>query len=116
MAGAGSLVRNERRVALAWLLLAALVVAFLAVWGVALGGAERVSLAISGRLEQRLARGEQLFDAGRFEEAALELELLDRDHPAVFSKHALDRQRERVLELLARSYAALDRKARAHAA
>jgi tetratricopeptide (TPR) repeat protein len=106
-------VRSERLLALTWLGLGALVLAFIGVWGVALGGAERGTQVLAGRLERRLARGAELYEDGHFEEAALELELLDRDHPAIFIKHRLDRQRERLLELLARSHAALDRKGRA---
>lgn len=74
---------------------------------------DRVLRGLEGRWEARLERGEALFAEGRFEQAAAWLEELDRDHPATFVKHHLDRQRERVLELLARSHAALDRKGRA---
>jgi tetratricopeptide (TPR) repeat protein len=113
MAGAGALLRSERLLALTWLGLGALLVALLYVWGVAGGGAERLTEALDGRYQRRLEHAEGLYGDGRFEEAALELELLDRDHPAVSNRYGLDRQRERVLELLARSHAELDRKARA---
>ena len=105
--------RSERRLALLWLAVCGLGLAVLGLWGVVGGGAERAALALEGRLQERLDEAERLFAAGRFDAAAERLERLDRDHPAVFVKHRLDRQRERVLELLARSLTALGKKGRA---
>ena len=108
--------RRERGLTLAWLAASGLVLGILVVWGIALGGAERTVEALDARWQSRLSEAERLFEAGSFEAAAARLERIDRDHPAVFVKHRLDRQRERVLELLARSHLALDRKGRATAA
>lgn len=80
---------------------------------VVLGVPDRVLRELDGRWAARLQRGEELYAEGRYEQAAAWLEQLDRQHPAGFVKHHLDRQRERVLELLARSHAALERKGRA---
>lgn len=107
------LARHERRWVAAWLVGWALVFGVLAVWGLGLNGFERVVERWNGRWALRLARCEELVAAGRHEEAAERLARLDAEHPAVFVKHALDRQRERVLELLGESQRALGRKGRA---
>jgi hypothetical protein len=105
--------RHERKLIVAWLLACVLVVGVVGVWGVALGGAERVVDRWNWRWGARVERGRQLVDEGRYEEAAVFLERLDADFPAVSIKHRMDRQREELLELLGSSYTELDRKGRA---
>lgn len=111
-AGSGRSV-TRRRLGLAWLALWALVFAVLGVWGLGLRGAERAVDRWHARWEERLAEGEALVAAERHEEAARFLEAFDAEHPAVFVKHGLDRQRERGLELLGACYTALGERERA---
>lgn len=59
-----------------------------------------------GRWARRLAGGERLLGAGRNEEATAFLARLDRLHPATSVRHARDKERERLLLLLARGYEA----------
>ena len=105
--------RNERKLIVAWLLACALLVGIVAVWGVAMGGAERVVDGWAERWVERVQHGRELVEEERFEEAAAYLEQLDADHPAIFVKHRMDTDRELLLELLGQSYIALDRKGRA---
>lgn len=60
--------------------------------------------------EGRIAEAEALVAASRFAEAEPVLVALDRDFPARTRLHALDRERERILHALGRTYLALDRK------
>ena len=108
--------RNERKLIAAWFAGGALLLGLIAVWGVGLRGAERVVEAWSGRWDARVARAEELFRSAQYERAAATLERLDAAHPAVFVKHARDRERERVLELLGQSHLELGHKRRALAA
>jgi tetratricopeptide (TPR) repeat protein len=101
---------HERLGIVAWLLGTALALGALAVWGVALGGAERAARAWDARWLERLAQGERLCVDGHFGEAAAFLEQLDGEFPARSVKHRWDRERERLLGLLAKSYTELDRK------
>jgi hypothetical protein len=107
------LYRHERKLIAAWFGAGALLLGLIAVWGVGLRGAERVVEAWHGRWDARVAHAEELVAAGRYEEAAAYLEQLDAAHPALFVKHARDRERERVLELLGRSHLTLGHKRRA---
>ncbi len=107
---AGIVRRRERALIVAWLAACALLLGALGVWGVGFGGAERVIDAWNARWIPRIEAGEELMEAGRFEQAAAHFERLDRDFPALFIKHRLDRERERVLERLGASYLELDRK------
>ena len=107
------LYRHERKLIAAWFGGMALLLGLIAVWGVGLGGAERVVEAWNGRWAARVARAEELFAAHRYEEAAAYLERLERAHPARFVKHARDREHERVLELLGLSHLTLGHKRRA---
>jgi tetratricopeptide (TPR) repeat protein len=65
----------------------------------------------NGSWMEQLNEGELLIKEGRFAEAAAHLERLDRMHPARNVRHALNRERERLLSLLAQSYEGLDRRA-----
>jgi len=67
------------------------------------------------RWTRRLEQGEVLVARGDFAGAVDYLERLDAAFPARDVRHARDRQRERLLLLLGRSYEALDRKSRAMA-
>jgi tetratricopeptide (TPR) repeat protein len=60
---------------------------------------------------RRLRAGERMVAEGRMEEAADYLSRLDRIHPATGVRHGRDKERERLLRALARSYEALDRRA-----
>ena len=62
------------------------------------------------RWTDRLETGEALLAAGRLEEAQAYLEQLDRRFPARNVRHALDKERERVLLALGRTYEALGRR------
>ena len=109
--------RNERRLIVAWLAGCALVLALVA-YAIAFGGAERAIEAWDGRWTARVDHAESLVHSkgaskARLTEAAAELEAIDRDFPAQFIKHRLDRERERILGLLGECYVALDKKGRA---
>lgn len=62
---------------------------------------------------RRVELGEGLVRAGRYQEAATYLARLDRQFPARDARHALDKERERLLVALGRSYAELGSKQRA---
>lgn len=104
---------HERGVATAWVALCLVVLGVLGVWGVALNGAERVVDERNARWTERVDVVAALVRAGKYEAAADVAEALDREFPAVFVKHRLDRERERLLGLLGEASVALDRKARA---
>ena len=106
--------RNERRLIVAWLAGCAALLALVA-WAIAFGGAERTIEAWDARWVPRIDRAEALMrsNGGSKETltlAAAELEAIDRDFPAQFIKHRLDRERERILGLLGECYVGLDRK------
>jgi hypothetical protein len=112
MSLAGAVRRNERALIVAWLASCAVLLGVIGVWGVGLGGAERAIDLWNERWIPRIERAEELLAAGQVEEAALHFERLDRDLPAIFVKHRLDRERERVLEQLGTAYLQLDKKRR----
>jgi tetratricopeptide (TPR) repeat protein len=108
--------RHERALIVGWLAFCAASIAVLGAWGVALGGAERAVEAWDARWIAELDRIEADVRAGRHAEAAEALERLDADQPALFVKHRHDRQRERLLGLLAECDVALDRRGKAREA
>ena len=71
---------------------------------------ERALVAREARWATRVATGEALLAAGRLEEAQAYLEQLDRRFPARNVRHALDKERERLLLSLGNTYAALGRR------
>ncbi len=75
--------------------------------------AERAIRVWEHRWIRRVELGEGLVRAGRYEEAAAYLARLDRQFPARDVRHALDKERERLLVALGRSYAELGSKQRA---
>ncbi len=107
---------RERRWIALWLAGWSGLFAFLALWGLGANGLERLVERWNERWALRLQRGEELVNAGRLEEAASYLERLDAAHPAVFAKHGRDRERERVLALLAECHVELGNKSLALAA
>jgi tetratricopeptide (TPR) repeat protein len=108
--------QHERGLIRAWIVGAVLLVLVLFTWGIVFRGAERVVDAWQARWPARIDRCASLAEQGRFEEAAQTLEQLDQDFPARTVKHRYDRERERLLTLLAHCYVKLDRKKRALAA
>ncbi|MEO6710233.1 MAG: hypothetical protein ABIP42_11700 [Planctomycetota bacterium] len=104
---------HERGLIVAWLFTMVLVLGIGFVWGIRFRGFERVVDAYEARWPARVERGQKLFEAGRYEEAASFLEHLDADFPARSVKHRFDREREKLLTALARSYVKLDKKRRA---
>ncbi len=104
---------HERRLIVAWF--AGWIVFFGAVfaWGIWARGLERVVVAWNARTGERLAHAEQLIAAKDWEKAKLELIALDADHPAIQVKHRLDKERERVLELLGLCFEETDHKKKA---
>lgn len=71
---------------------------------------ERALVAREARWASRVATGEALLAAGRLEDAQAYLEQLDRGFPARNVRHALDKERERLLLALGNTYAALGRR------
>jgi tetratricopeptide (TPR) repeat protein len=107
--------RHERSIALAYLAmvaLAAVLLFFPPTRHQLLGALQGVSDRWDARWERRLAEGERLVRAGRFEEAATYLENLDRAFPAPSAEHARDQEREHTLRLLAEAYEGLGRNTR----
>src|SRR5688572_9113820 len=74
--------RHERALIAAWLGGCALLLTFLGLWGVALGGAERAVDSWDRSWLRELDRLESEVAAGGWESAAPALERLDRDQPA----------------------------------
>lgn len=110
--------RHERALAAAYLVVAGLAIAVLAIAPARvalLGRMERAADWWDDRWTRRLGRAEALVQAGRWDEAAAYLERLDRVFPAQNVRHGRDKERERLLELLGRSYEAQGRRARAMA-
>ena len=104
--------RRERPLILAWILGWTALLGLLA-WGAISGKADRAMENLESRWPGRVRAAEAVFESGDYEAAAARLEALDAEFPARFVKHRLDRERERVLELLGRSYVELGRKRRA---
>jgi tetratricopeptide (TPR) repeat protein len=78
-----------------------------------LGSIQRGVQSWDDRWTRRLEMGEDLVRTGRYAEAATYLERLDQEFPAKDVRHRRDKERERLLVALGRSYTELDRKARA---
>ncbi|HXG43211.1 MAG TPA: tetratricopeptide repeat protein [Gemmatimonadales bacterium] len=111
--------RHERALAAAYLVLAGLTLAAFAIAptrAALLRRLERAADWWDDRWTRRLGRAEALVGAGRWDEAAAYLERLDRVFPARNVRHGRDKERERLLELLGRSYEAQGRGGRAMAA
>ncbi|HUR27889.1 MAG TPA: bacterial transcriptional activator domain-containing protein [Planctomycetota bacterium] len=104
---------HERGLIVAWLALIAVVLGLGFVWGIQQRGFERVVAAYDARWPARVDEGERMFAAQRYDEAARFLEQLDADFPARSVRHRLDRERERLLTVLARSYVKLGKERRA---
>lgn len=104
---------HERGLIVAWLALLAIVVGVGFGWGIKYRGFERVVDAYEARWPAGVDAGAQLMVKQRFAEAATALERLDEDFPARSVKHRMDRERERLLGLLAQCYVKLDKKKRA---
>ena len=71
---------------------------------------ESALVAREARWVRRVETGEALLAAGRLEDAQAYLEQLDRRFPARDQRHALDKERERLLLALGRTYEALGRR------
>lgn len=110
---AGFVARHERALVVAWLAGCAALVATMAIWGLALNGAERAVDAASEGWVRELAQAEALLAGGDSSRALAQLERLERDCPATFIKHRQDRERERLLAALGEAYRAEGRKKRA---
>jgi len=111
--------RHERLLAAGWLGLLLLCASALVVTPVRVGLLGVLQSAVDRwdeRWTRRLVAGEALVARGAYAEAARYLERLDRAFPATDVRHARDKQRERLLLLLGRSYEALGKKGRAMAA
>jgi len=111
--------RHERLLAAGWLGLLLLGAAALAITPVRVGFLGALQSAVDRwdeRWTRRLAAGEALVAREEYAEAARYLERLDRAFPATDVRHARDKQRERLLLLLGRSYEVLGKKGRAMAA
>ena len=104
---------HERALIVAWIAGSVLLVATLFGWGIGLRGAERAVDAWQDRWTREIDRCAALVEAGRLDEAAERMERLDARIPARVVKHRLDRERERLLTLLASTWTRLDRKGRA---
>jgi tetratricopeptide (TPR) repeat protein len=74
---------------------------------------QRAITAWDNRWSRRVELGETLVRAGRYRDAEPYLERLDRDFPARDVRHARDKERERLLVALGRSYAELGHKQKA---
>jgi tetratricopeptide (TPR) repeat protein len=110
--------RHERLFAAAWLgllLVGAGVLSVASVRSGLLRGLQATVDRWDDRWVRRLEKGEALVAAGAYAEAADYLERLDRIFPARDVRHAKDKERERLLEALAQSYEALDKRSRAMA-
>jgi hypothetical protein len=110
--------RYERPLAAGWLGLLLLGAAALAITPIRVGFLRVLQASVDRwdeRWTRRLAAGEALVAKGAYAEAAPYLERLDRAFPATDVRHARDKQRERLLLLLGRSYEAIGKKGRAMA-
>ncbi len=104
---------HERGLIVAWIAFMAIVLGVGFVWGIVFRGAERVVDAFEGRWPARVEHGAELLTQGHPKQAADYLEALDAKFPAQSVKHRFDRERERLLTLLAQSYVAIDKKKKA---
>ncbi len=104
---------HERGLIVAWIAFMAIVLSVGFVWGIVFRGAERVVDAFEARWPARVEHGAQLLAQGHSKEAADYLEALDAKFPAQSVKHRFDRERERLLTLLAQSYVSIDKKKKA---
>ena len=104
---------HERGLIVAWLSTLVIVLGVGFVWGIKYRGFERVVDAYEARWPAKIDEGAQLIANKRFAAAAVFLEGLDADFPARSVKHRFDRERERLLTLLAQCYVKLDKKKRA---
>ncbi|MEP6999699.1 MAG: hypothetical protein ABI969_04430 [bacterium] len=105
--------RHERRLAALWLGATVLLVLIVLVKPVRMRALARVQVAVDWwdhRWERRLAEGQKLVEAKRFAEAAPFLLRLDREFPARHTRYGRDKEREVLLELLARTYEELGHK------
>ena len=108
--------RHERVLALGYLALVVLLLAafsFGPVRARILGTVQGGIRAWDDRWTRRVESAETLVREGRYAEAASYLERLDREFPALDVRHRRDKERERLLVALGRSYTELDRKSRA---
>lgn len=108
--------RHEHTLAIAWLLLVAGLIAMLTLPASRdrlLGQVQRGLDAGQSRWVERVAEGERLVRAGRYQDAQRFLTVLDRDFPAKDVRHGLDSERERLLLALAEAYVRQDKKGRA---
>lgn len=104
--------RHERALAAAWIAGCALLVAGLAVWGIALNGAERAVDRWSAAWIASVERAAQELERGDAERASARLEDVLRTNGVRSVKHRFDKEHERALGLLAQAYAAQDRKSK----
>lgn len=102
--------QKEHRLILAWLGLCVVLGGGVLGWGVVLGGGDASVERMDDQWLEHLARAEAMIEAGENESAADFLTRLEPHFPATFSKHHLDRERERLFELLARACSAMGRK------
>ena len=108
--------RHERIFTLGYLALVVLLLAAFSlgpVRGRILGTVQGTIRSWDDRWTRRVESAEQLVREGRYLEAANYLERLDREFPALDVRHRRDKERERLLVALGRSYTELDRKSRA---
>jgi len=108
--------RNERRLSALWIAGVALlfvVMAFAPARVRLLRALQAGANLYDARWDRRLAAGEQLVAAGRYEDAITYLEKLDAEYPARTSRQGRDKEREHLLRLLAQSYEAGDHKNKA---
>lgn len=106
---------HERSWIVGWLILLAVVLGVGFGWGIVGRGAERAIDGLQARWPARVDACAELIAQDRIAEAADRLERLDAEFPAQSVKHRFDRERERLLTLLASCYVALDRKGAAFA-
>ncbi|MGH7657100.1 MAG: tetratricopeptide repeat protein, partial [Gemmatimonadales bacterium] len=110
--------RHEGTLSLVWLggvAVFLLLLAFAPTRERALAVVQRVILWREGRWDVAIDKGEAMLRAGRYDEAVAYLTELDQRFPARTVKHGRDKDRERVLLLLAQGLAALDKKSRSMA-
>lgn len=105
--------RHERALVASWLAGCALLVGGLAVWGLALNGAERAVDRWNSAWLASVERAAEELESGEFERASARLEMVVRSNGVKSVKHRFDREHERALGLLAEAYVAQDRKGKA---
>ncbi len=102
--------RNERALALAWIVGCALLLAVLALWGLGLNGAERAVDQWRRGWIEATERARVELEAGRTDAALARLERIVATNGVDSVKHRYDKEHERALALLADAYAAQGRK------